>query len=203
MTHPAGTRREFLGGAGSAFGLMWAAAHWPAIAAAHTHAVAAAAAVATGGATALGFLAADEARDVEAIAAQIIPTDDSPGAREAGALYFMDRSLRTWLAPAGEVFRTGLRDFQLRFAATHADTSFAAADPTTQLAFLAAVEKSEFFQTVRALTLIGLFALPRYGGNRDGIGWRLIGFDDQHAFAPPFGYYDRDYPGFKLPGEGA
>ena len=49
------------------------------------------------------------------------------------------------------------------------------------------------------MTLIGLFALPQYGGNRNGIGWRLIGFDDQHAFSPPFGYYDRDYPGFKLP----
>ena len=27
-------------------------------------------------------------------------------------------------------------------------------------------------------------------------GWKLIGFEDRHAFQPPFGYYDRDYPGF-------
>jgi len=203
MTHRSATRREFLGGAGSALSVALAAAHWPAIAAAHAHAVAAVAAVAAGEATALGFLAAEEARDVEAIAAQIVPTDDAPGAREAGALYFIDRSLHTWLAPTGEAFRTGLHDFQLRFATAQPGMAFAAADTATQLAFLAAVEKTEFFQTVRALTLIGLFALPQYGGNRDGIGWRLIGFDDQHAFAPPFGYYDRDYPGFKLPGAGA
>ncbi len=44
-----------------------------------------------------------------------------------------------------------------------------------------------------------MFVLPSYGSNRDSIGWRLIGFDDAHAFTPPFGYYDRDYPGFLLP----
>jgi hypothetical protein len=24
----------------------------------------------------------------------------------------------------------------------------------------------------------------------------MIGFDDTHVYAPPFGYYDRDYAGF-------
>ena len=38
--------------------------------------------------------------------------------------------------------------------------------------------------------------MPAYGGNRDGVGWKLIGFEDRHVFQPPFGYYDRDYPGF-------
>jgi hypothetical protein len=28
------------------------------------------------------------------------------------------------------------------------------------------------------------------------MGWKLIGFEDRHVFEPPFGYYDRDYPGF-------
>ena len=32
------------------------------------------------------FLSASEAADVEAVAAQIIPTDDTPGAREAGVV---------------------------------------------------------------------------------------------------------------------
>ena len=34
----------------------------------------------------LSFLSAAEAADVEAVAAQIIPTDDTPGAREAGVV---------------------------------------------------------------------------------------------------------------------
>jgi gluconate 2-dehydrogenase gamma chain len=190
------SRRDFLTGAGSAFGLALVASHWPAIAAAHAHAAVAAA---DPGAATLGFLAGDDARDVEAIAAQIIPTDDSPGAREAGALYFIDRSLQTWQATMAENFRHGLKDFQQGFAAAHPGPRFADADSGTQISFLTSVESSDFFGGVRALTLIGLFALPQYGGNRDGIGWRLIGFSDQHAFSPPFGYYDRDYPGFTRP----
>ncbi|MGH8237656.1 MAG: hypothetical protein ACREXP_11635 [Steroidobacteraceae bacterium] len=35
-------------------------------------------------------------------------------------------------------------------------------------------------------------------GNLDGVGWKLLGFQDQHIFEPPFGYYDRDYPGFAI-----
>ena len=30
----------------------------------------------------------------------------------------------------------------------------------------------------------------RYGGNRDRVGWKLIGFEDRMAYQPPFGYYD-------------
>lgn len=191
------TRREFLSRAGSALGVTWIAAHWPAIAAAHAHA---AAAVAAGGSIALAFFAPADASDVDAIAAQIIPSDETAGAREAGALYFIDRSLHTWLAPQGEVFRSGLRDFQAHFAGAHPGAAFAAVGGATQLAYLPTIENSEFFQSVRALTLIGLFSLPQYGGNRDGVGWRLIGFEDKHIFVPPFGYYDRDYPGFEAQG---
>jgi hypothetical protein len=43
-----------------------------------------------------------------------------------------------------------------------------------------------------------MFSLPEYGGNRNGAGWTLIGFEDAHIFHPPFGHYDRDYPGFAL-----
>jgi hypothetical protein len=29
------------------------------------------------------------------------------------------------------------------------------------------------------------------GGNRDEVGWKLIGFEDKFHFEPPFGYYDK------------
>jgi hypothetical protein len=41
-----------------------------------------------------------------------------------------------------------------------------------------------------------MFCSPRYRGNYRETGWKLIGFEDQHVFTPPFGYYDRDYAGF-------
>jgi hypothetical protein len=30
------------------------------------------------------------------------------------------------------------------------------------------------------------------------VGWKLIGFEDRHFFQPPFGFYDRGYPGFVI-----
>jgi hypothetical protein len=44
--------------------------------------------------------------------------------------------------------------------------------------------------------VLGLLALPSYGGNADKLGWKLVGFVDQHAWQPPFGHYDAGYPGF-------
>jgi hypothetical protein len=34
-------------------------------------------------------------------------------------------------------------------------------------------------------------------GNRDAVGWKLIGRAPGHMFQPPFGYYDKDYPGWQ------
>ncbi len=38
--------------------------------------------------------------------------------------------------------------------------------------------------------MYGFLGNPSYGGNRDHVGWKLIGFEDRMAFQPPFGYYD-------------
>ena len=58
-------------------------------------------------------------------------------------------------------------------------------------------DHGEFFDLVRSLTVLGMFSSPKYGGNFAGAGWRLLGFEDRHVYAPPFGYYDRDYAGFE------
>jgi hypothetical protein len=60
------------------------------------------------------------------------------------------------------------------------------------------VDHTPFFDSMRFLTVLGMFSTPAYGGNRNGAGWKLLGFEDQHIFQPPFGYYDRDYPGFVI-----
>ena len=31
------------------------------------------------------------------------------------------------------------------------------------------------------------------GGNKDKVGWKLIGFQDDFLYKPPFGYYDAHY----------
>jgi gluconate 2-dehydrogenase gamma chain len=145
------------------------------------------------------FLSQAELADVDAIAAQIIPTDATPGAREAGVALFIDRALGSFFGRMAPDFRSQLAAFRLRCQAQHPEvSSFAALTNQQQMEFLKLVERTPFFERVRLLTLVGMFAMPKYGGNRDGIGWKLLGFQDQHIFQPPFGYYDRDYPGFAI-----
>jgi gluconate 2-dehydrogenase gamma chain len=145
----------------------------------------------------LALLSASEAADVDAIAAQIIPTDDTPGAREAGVVLFIDRALATFLSQLAGDYRAQLAAFQAACRARHPGAaSFASLTSEPQLEYLRTVDHTPFFTTTHLLTLLGMFSLPAYGGNRGGVGWKLIGFEDRHSFRPPFGYYDRDYPGF-------
>jgi gluconate 2-dehydrogenase gamma chain len=136
-----------------------------------------------------------DAAVVDAIAALIIPTDDSPGAREAGVVQFIDRSLDGYARDQRSLFEKGLADLRTRVNAAHPDVdSFVKLDATQQTALLHDLEnsKSEFFSAMLAATTAGMFANPEYGGNRDKIGWKLIGFDDRYLWQEPFGYYDRD-----------
>ena len=149
----------------------------------------------------ISLLSAAEAADIDAITAQIIPTDEEPGAREAGAVYFIDRALATFLAQLATDYRAQLAEFQAACREYHPGTaSFASLTSEQQIDYLRTVDRTPFFDTTRLLTLLAMFSRPAYGGNRDGVGWKLIGFEDRHFFRPPFGYYDRGYPGFVIEG---
>ncbi|MEP6547449.1 MAG: gluconate 2-dehydrogenase subunit 3 family protein [Gammaproteobacteria bacterium] len=188
------SRRSFLLSSGGLLSSVWVAAQWPAITAAAHHADDVSAIP-----TPLGFefLGVAEATDVEAIAAQIVPSGATPGAREAHAVYFVDRAMATFFAAWAADFRSGLGDFQARFRALNpAATTFAQVSSDQQIAYLKTVDRTPFFETMRTLTVLGMFSSPKYGGNFRGLGWTMMGFADQHAFTPPFGYYDREYAGF-------
>jgi hypothetical protein len=129
---------------------------------------------------------------------QIVPGGAKPGARDARVVYFIDNALGSFFAAQLPAFRQGLAEFQSGYAARHgADTPFSAAPEAQQIAWLQEVDETPFFAAVRRLTVLGLTAMPKYGGNHEGAGWSLIGFVDGHFWEPPFGYYDRDYPGFE------
>ena len=154
---------------------------------------------AQGGDAKMSFLSAAEAADIDAVASQIIPSDDSPGAREAGVVYFIDRSLASSFSHLASDYRAQLAAFQAACRERHPSAgSFASLPSERQVEYLKGVEQTPFFTTTRLLTLLGMLSLPVYGGNRNGVGWKLLGFEDAHAFAAPFGYYDRDYPGFVI-----
>ena len=133
----------------------------------------------------------EQAEIIDAIASQIIPTDDTPGAHEARCVYFIDYGLATFLGDSQVLYRQGLEDLQARTKQMFPDaTSFAGLASDKQIQLLTAIESTPFFTTVRLHTITGMFASPAHGGNFDQAGWKLIGYDDTLNFSPPFGYYD-------------
>jgi gluconate 2-dehydrogenase gamma chain len=156
-----------------------------------------AAATAARNSPALRYFTAGEAATIDALVAQIIPTDDTPGAREMGVVRFIDQALAGFLSPLAPTFRMRLTEFEVNYCAAHAgQRGFAEITVDQQIEWLRQVEHTPFFESLQQLTVLGALTMPQYGGNRNGLGWQLIGFKDLHAFTPPYGYHDREYPGF-------
>jgi gluconate 2-dehydrogenase gamma chain len=205
-------RREFLLQLAGTAGAALISAQWPAVAAAAQHAH-----EAKNSAKPYKFevLTPEQAKEVAAIAARIIPTDELPGATEAGVVYFVDYALKTFAADARPMYETGLLHINEVTSTTFPGVArFSAASTEQQdkimetLFRVDASEKSpgrhrrdavsnDFMQTIRLHTVAGVLITPEGGGNRDYAGWKVIGRDPEHTFSSPFGFYDKDYPGWQ------
>jgi gluconate 2-dehydrogenase gamma chain len=131
------------------------------------------------------------AMEIDAITSQIVPSSDGPGAHEAGVIYFIDRALSTFDAHLRPAYRTGMAEVQQKRREMFPSSASIAALATEQhMQLIHAIEATDFFELLRTHTLYGFLGNPSYGGNRDRIGWKLIGFEDRMAYQPPFGYYD-------------
>jgi hypothetical protein len=127
---------------------------------------------------ALETLSAAEADVLEAFCARLIPSDETgPGAREARAAHYIDRSLAGALSASREAYRAGLVGLDTR-AQRMKGQAFARLAEADQDAVLIALEKDDpgFFGLVRGHTLQGMFGDPYYGGNAGFVGWDLIGY---------------------------
>jgi gluconate 2-dehydrogenase gamma chain len=139
------------------------------------------------------ILDANTAAEIDALAAQIIPSTNGPGAREAGVIYFIDRALSTFARDDREAYRAGIAQFQQKRKELFPDSaSIASLTAEQQIALIRAMETSSFFELLRTHTVLGYLGDQTYGGNRGKIGWHQIGFDDRMAYDPPFGYYDAE-----------
>jgi gluconate 2-dehydrogenase gamma chain len=139
----------------------------------------------------LTFFTEAQAAEIEAMTAQIIPTDDSPGAREAHCVYFIDRALSTFATGNQNAYKQGLTDLQAKTRELFPGTAkFSALNSEQQIQLLTAIEKTPFFNIVRNHTVIGFLSRPVHGGNHNEVGWKLIGYEDTLNHKPPFGYYD-------------
>lgn len=190
-------RRRFLAAAGALTGSGWLAVNAPLLLAAGE-----AAADQLDAGAGWGQLDDREAACLAAVVDQIIPPDDLPGAAEMGAVHFIDQALGGFMAAGAEGLREGMRDLDRRAVAL-GGADFAGLPFAEQTRVLRAVEDSPFFGQMIFLTHCGIFAMPRWGGNRGGAGWKLIGFDARHAWQPPFGYYDAQAAGEAMPDDEA
>ena len=125
------------------------------------------------------------AAEIKAIAAQIIPDDNTPGAETAGVIWFIDASLAGYDQDKQELYQRGLRETQVKRAELFpGSTSIAGLASLQQIALLKAIEKTDFFQQVRLHTILGFFGKP--------IGSKFLGVGHQMHYEPPFGYYDAE-----------
>src|SRR5688572_10444236 len=131
-------------------------------------------------------LTAAEAATLEAIVARLIPADaNGPGALEAGAARYIDAALGLALAAQRPAYVAGLAALDA-YARASAGAAFAELKPERQDALLTDLEENRapgfapssraFFDLVLGATLEGTFGDPHYGGNRDYIGWELLGY---------------------------
>ena len=129
-----------------------------------------------------------EWRTVEAITGRIVPTDHEPGAIEANCVNFIDKALAHEDADLRPIYAEGLPGVDA-VARERFGADFVELGPGAQDAVLLALEDDEaagwptgagsapgFFETVRTHTIIGFLADPKYGGNRDYVGWKVAGY---------------------------
>ena len=185
------TRRLFLGQAGASLGLLWLGSLTPdLLAQAHAHAQEAG----KTGAKTYRFFTPQQAAEFDAFSAQIIPTDDTPGAREANVVHFTDYVLATIDNDQQAQVTDALKALRDQVAKTvPGATSFAVLNSAQQIEVMKAMEKTDDFGVLRGFVLTGFFCDPSMGGNKDKVGWKLIGFQDDFLYKPPFGYYDAHY----------
>src|SRR5579871_5594304 len=135
------------------------------------------------------FFTADEASAMEAIVDRIIPPDpQTPGGKDAGCAVFIDRQLKgpqSPLTPA-ELYRKGLAGLDRYCKAKLGGKPFSQLSADQQDDVLKKVEAGEakfddvdargFFDALLKDVPEGFFSDPIHGGNRDMVGWKMIGF---------------------------
>jgi gluconate 2-dehydrogenase gamma chain len=140
----------------------------------------------------LRFFSAGEARVIAAACDRVFPSDSSgPGAKEAGVVIYIDRQLA---GPYGAdkyrytkgpfVESVPEHGYQAKESPREAyqkgiamlGNNFAELCEAEQITKLQSIEKTHFFQLLRAHTIEGMFSDPMHGGNVGMIGWQLVGY---------------------------
>ena len=126
-------------------------------------------------------------RCLEALLDAIIPPDDFPGAVDAGVGDYLLHQLDGDLSALLPTYQQWLRDLDAESRAVRG-RSFAELDLAERTSLLERIEQGEvatdwsldpapFFRQVVEHCTEGYYSDPDNGGNRDGIGWKMIGYE--------------------------
>ena len=182
------------------------------------------------------FLSEAEYATVEAACAVLIPTDEDPGATEAGVADYIDGLLGAFLVDPPRIWAggpfSGRHGGEAGFGSFHRLTALDELAWRTRIEGSLGIEEREFNGPVvglqeryragiaalgqdfasarvdeqqarlranREFTALlyqhsceGMYGAPEYGGNRDLVGWRYIGFEGD---VQPRGYSDAEVSG--------
>ncbi len=133
---------------------------------------------------------------------RVLPKDEDPGALEANVPVYIDRILQTpelrkmkddFIPGLAALDRRAMRQFNKPFAecaAAQQDTlitAFKNSDPKSG--------EARWYEMLIVLSLEGFLGDPSYGGNKDQVGWALVGFElvGRAAAEPPPGYDGRKH----------
>ena len=120
---------------------------------------------------------------LDAALARLIPSDDGePGAREAQVIRYVERALEGVHSAHLAAYRQGLRDLD-ELALARFGAAFAALADARQDAVLRDAERAhaDFFELARLHAIEVMFGDPRWGGNAQLAGWRLLGYAGPRA----------------------
>ena len=135
------------------------------------------------------MLSAEEAAVVTAMAEQIIPADQDPGATDLGVIHYIDRQLRRRHAKHFPLYRDGVAALQASSEGLHGKpfTALAWDEQTALLRMLdsgsapgdawKSVPAQTFFKIVIDHTMQGFYGSPRHGGNLNFMSFKMLGLD--------------------------
>lgn len=136
---------------------------------------------------------------IEAATARIIPTDRDPGGLEACVIDYIERALCDHAPRLVATYEEGVRELDRLALESFGVKTFVSLQPAEQDQILASLEhnKSGFFSILLEHTMEGFYGDPRHGGNKNRVGWKVIGFPGPafpKGYETPLGWYDANEP---------
>ena len=124
---------------------------------------------------------------LRALVDRIIPADDFPSGWQAGVGDYLTGQFERDLRPQLDRYRAGLDALDAE-AQAGSGARFAELNAENQDALLRRIEAgavttawpinpTTFFQAAVEHSMEGFYSDPGTGGNRDGVSWRMIGFE--------------------------